>query len=402
MTFAALVLLDFTLLFHPGNSITAKRETPEKLSNGDDNPIILALVSRYRNPLFLKIIDEIPYQFQERNFLIETFLKPGEEKKFTYHLKPTVRGEYAFGQIRIFAHTFIGLVTRRISIQAAGTVPVYPSFLQMRKYHLLAVSNRLEEAGIKKIRKTGMQSEFDQIREYVTGDDYRMINWKATARKAGLMVNQFQEEKAQEIYCMLDLGRNMKMPFDGMTLLDYAVNSSLVISNIALKKNDKAGIATFSDRIHGFIPADRKSMQLNKILELLYKVETGFPESNYELLYTTIRRNVKQRALLILFTNFESVPSMQRQLPLLKKLTRNHLLLTVFFQNTELNKLLIPKVQNLENSYTSIVAEGFIYDRKVIVKELNNHGIHCLLTGPKALNVNLINKYLEFKSRGLI
>ena len=398
----AMFLLDFVLLYLSGGTIAANRTTPEKLSNGDENSVSLSIINQFRFPIHAQIIDEIPVQFQERNFSIICSIQPGEEQNFTYTLKPHYRGEYYFGQIRTFAHSFIGLLFRRVSHPAQCMVKVYPSFLQMRKYNLLAISNRLEEIGIKKIRRIGMQNEFDQVREYVVGDDYRTMNWKATARKAGLMVNQYQDEKAQEVYCLIDMGRVMKMPFEGMTLLDYAINASLVISNIALNKYDKAGVIPFSNKLNNYIPADRRNTQLNKILELLYNLETDFLEPNYELLYMTIRRKVRQRALLILFTNFESLPSMQRHMPLLKKLARNHLLLTVFFQNTELNKLLTPKEHNLENVYTSITAEGFIYDKKIIVKELNNYGIHCLLTEPKGLSVNVINKYLEFKSRGMI
>lgn len=402
LIFLACVFLDFFLLYLSKGTIDAGRTVPDKLSNGDDNPITLHLQNKFQIPVKVKVIDEIPPQFQVRDFALNYHLKAGEGQIFSYTLKPTFRGEYHFGQIRIFVQSFLGIISKRISYPVQCMVPVYPSFLQMRKYNLLAVSNRLEEIGIKKIRKVGMQNEFDQVREYVVGDDYRTMNWKATARKGGLMVNQYQDEKAQEVYCLIDMGRVMKMPFEGMTLLDYAINASLVISNIAINKQDKAGVIPFSNKINNYIPADRKNTQLNKILELLYNLETDFLEPDYELLYMAIRRNVKQRALLILFTNFESLPSMQRHLPLLKRLARNHLLLTVFFQNTELNQMLLPKNHSLENVYSSIVAEGFIYDKKVIVKELNNYGIHSLLTEPKGLSVNVINKYLEFKSLGLI
>lgn len=402
LIFLAFVFFDFLLLYISKGTIDATRSTPEKLSNSDINLIELLVKNRYRIQINVRIIDEIPFQLQERNFLITSVLKAGEEKMFQYSVKPVTRGEYHFGQIRIFVNSFIKLVVRRVSHNSQAMVPVYPSFLQMRKYNLLAVSNRLEEIGIKKIRRIGMQNEFDQVRDYVPGDDYRTMNWKATARKGTLMVNQYQDEKAQEVYCLIDMGRVMKMPFEGMTLLDYAINSSLVISNIALNKHDKAGVIPFGNTLKGYVPAERRNTQLNKILELLYNLETSFPEPNYELLYLTIRRIVKQRALLILFTNFESLPSMQRHLPLLKKIARNHLLLTVFFQNTELNSLITPSEHSLEDVYKSIVAEGFIYDKKLIVKELNNAGIHGLLTEPKNLNVNIINKYLEFKALGMI
>ncbi|NJK96482.1 MAG: DUF58 domain-containing protein [Bacteroidales bacterium] len=402
LAFLVILVIDFILLYFTGGQIISNRETPEKLSNGDVNDVSLTITNTFKFPVEIEIIDELPVQFQARDFSIRCHCNPGEEKNFKYTLKPLQRGEYHFGLIRVFTGTFFGMFIRRFSSERQAMVKVYPSFLQMRKYELLAVSNRLEEIGIKKIRKIGIQNEFDQVRDYVTGDDYRTMNWKATARKGNLMVNQYQDEKSQEVYCLIDMGRVMKMPFEGLTLLDYAINASLVISNIALNKHDKAGIVPFSNRTETMLQADRRHTQMNKILELLYNLETNFLEPNYELLYTLVRRNIKQRSLLVLFTNFESLPSMQRILPMLKKLARNHLLLTVFFQNTELNKLLLPQEHKLENVYNSIVAEGFIFDKKLIVKELQKNGIQALLTEPRNLNVNVINKYLEFKSIGLI
>ena len=134
---------------------------------------------------------------------------------------------------------------------------------------LLAVSNRLQEAGVKRIRRLGHSMEFEQIKEYVRGDDYRTINWKATARKDGLMVNNYTDERSQQIYCLINKGRVMKMPFAGMTLLDYAINASLVLSNVALVKQDKAGLITFAENLDTFILADKKPTQMNLLLETL-------------------------------------------------------------------------------------------------------------------------------------
>jgi uncharacterized protein (DUF58 family) len=244
--------------------------------------------------------------------------------------------------------------------------------------------------------------EFEQIKEYVQGDDVRTINWKATARKGNFMVNQFQDEKSQQVYCLIDKGRNMKMPFEGMTLLDYAINASLVISSIALKKDDKAGLITFSNKIASFLPAEKKQGQINKILQILYKEKTAYLESDSEMLYANIRNRINQRSLLILFTNFETLSSMKRQLPHFRKLAADHLLVVVFFENTELKFLLEKRAGNTEEVYLKTIAEKFEFEKKLIVKELQKYGIHSIFTAPQNLTVNTINKYLEIKARNLI
>jgi uncharacterized protein (DUF58 family) len=272
----------------------------------------------------------------------------------------------------------------------------------MKKYELMAFSNKLNEAGIKKVRKLGHTTEFEQIKNYVSGDDYRSINWKASARTGQLMVNQFTDEKAQNVYFLLDKSRTMKMPFNGMTLLDYAINTTLVISNICLHKQDKAGLVTFAEKINQTLPADNKMIQMNFIMEALYHQQTKFLEADYERLYVFVKRKITQRSLLILFTNFESLSSLRRQMPSLKKLVHHHLVLVIFFENTELQSIIHTPAKTTEEVYIKAIGEHFISEKRQIVKELEQNGMQVVLTTPENLSVNTLNKYLALKARGMI
>ncbi len=350
----------------------------------------------------MTIVDELPVQFQKRDMEATLTIPSGGSRAVSYTVRPVERGEYRFGTINVFARTPLGLVRRRYRSGGDLMAPVYPSYIQMRRYELLAISNRLSQAGIKKIRRVGQTMEFDQIREYVIGDDFRNINWKATARTSELMVNQFQDEKAQQVYSVIDKGRVMKMPFEGMTLLDYAINTSLVISNIALLKGDKAGLATFSEKMGTLLPAERRRSQMQKVLEILYNQRTNFMESSFDLLYATIRRKLTTRSLLFLYTNFETLSSLQRQLPYLRNIARDHLLVVVFFENTELRAMLETMPTDTEGVYLKTIAEKFAFEKRLIVKELQRYGITSILTTPSGLTVSTINKYLELKARRLI
>jgi uncharacterized protein (DUF58 family) len=190
----------------------------------------------------------------------------------------------------------------------------------------------------------------------------------------------------------------MKMPFDGLSLLDYAVNASLVLSNVALLKQDKAGLITISDKKGAVIPAEHRPTQLNKIMEVLYKEKTRYMETSMELLYNTVRNTLKQRSLIVFFTNFESMSALERQLPFLKRIAKFHLLVAVFFENTELKSIATEHATNVEGIYIKTIAEKFVYEKKLIVKELAKHGIQSILTEPKNLTVNTINRYLELKA----
>ncbi|WP_299820848.1 DUF58 domain-containing protein [uncultured Pontibacter sp.] len=397
-----LTLLDLFQLYRSKEGVHASRSMQEKLSNGSDNDIYLYLENKYNFAVDAEVIDELPFQFQRRDTVFKAHIPAGRTHIIHYTVIPTKRGSYNFGAINVFAMGKLQLVKRRYKFAHDQEVPVYPSFIQMRQYELMAISNRLHEIGVKKVRRIGHSSEFEQIRPYVAGDDQRTINWKASARKADLMVNSYQDEKSQQIFCLIDKGRVMQMPFQGLTLLDYAINASLVISNIALKKHDKAGLITFSDNISNMLPAQRKADQIRHIMELLYNQKTKYQETDYERLYATIRHKIKQRSLLLLFTNFETLNGAQRQLPYLRAIAKHHLLVVIFFENTELHAELHKRATNTEEVYTKAIAQKFDYDKRQIVKQLQQHGIHAILTPPKDLTVNTINKYLELKARGLI
>jgi uncharacterized protein (DUF58 family) len=401
--FAFMVLLDYAILFLRKKGIKVQRQVPERFSNGDINKVQLQVMNRYPFRISLKIIDEIPIQFQKRDFLLKADLNTGERQSLVYDLRPVERGEYIFNNTNVYVKSPLQLIIRRFTEGEEQMVKVLPSYLSLRQFELLAYSNNLSDMGSRKIRKIGHSLEFEQIKEYVTGDDIRSINWKATARRGGdLMVNNYTDERSQQVYCIIDKGRVMKMPFEGMTLLDYAINATLVLSKVALIKQDRAGLLTFAENIGNFLPADRKAAQMGSILETLYNQQTKFLESNFEKVYALVRTRITQRSLVILFTNFESLSGLQRQLPYIRSIARNHLVLVVFFENTELRQLTDTPAYNIESLYTKTIAEQFSYEKKLIVKELQQHGIFTILTAPQNLTINTVNKYLELKARQAI
>lgn len=393
------LVVDTLLIYSIKNGVKAERWLPDRFSMGDDNKVILLFQNHYHFPANISVIDELPAQFQERKWLRKLRMETKGKSMLEYKLRPVTRGEYVFHDINVYVQAPLGLVKRRYIFPAQHTVKVYPSFVQMRRYQLLAVSNRLQEAGVKKIRRIGHSLEFEQIKDYVRGDDYRTINWKATARKGNLMVNSFTDERSQQVYCLINKGRVMKMPFDNLTLLDHAINASLVLSNVALIRQDKAGLITFEKEIDTFLPADKKPTQMNLILESLYRQQTTFLEPDFEKLFSVIRNRITNRSLLILFTNFESLESLNRALPAFKRMAHYHLLLLVFFENSELKSITSKQATTLEGIYIKTIAEKFAYEKRQMVKELHKNGIMSILTTPANLTVNTINRYLELKTR---
>ena len=399
---SALTVIDILTLFLARNAITIERTLPERLSNGDQNRIKLEVESKYNFPAHISIIEELPYQFQKRDFSFNLILKPERKRKtIEYQLTPKKRGEYLFGRINLYVSTPLKLATRKYILGEEKELKCFPSFLKLNSFAVNSFTDS-NTFGTKKVRRIGHSLEFEQIKEYVAGDDIRTLNWKATAKRNQLMVNQYIDERSQPIYSIIDKGRTMQMHFDGVSLLDYAINATLAISNAALRKQDKAGMMTFSGKVEDMIVAEQRNSQMRLISEALYNVSTNFSESDFSQLYNVIKRRITHRSLLILYTNFDTMDGLNRQLPYLRAIAKNHLLLVVFFKNTELNQLLERTPKNIQEVYDTIIAEKFMYDKKQIVSELRKYGIQSVLTKPKNLTDQTINKYLELKSRGLV
>ncbi len=397
-----LLAVDIFLLFGKKSALLARRTLPEKLSNGDQNEILVSVKNNYPIPISVRIIDEIPFQFQKRDFLLSRQMKSGEDVVFQYPLVPKARGTYHFGKLNVFVRSRLLFISRRFIFQEGESLPCYPSFIHLRKYELMALQNEFMMGGLKKIRKLGHTMEFEQIKDYVSGDDIRTINWKATAKRNQLMVNQFQDEKSQRIFLIIDKGRTMQMPFRGLSLLDYSVNAVMALSHIILKKSDRAGLMTFSKQTENKVAADNRSGQLRKISEALYRIQTDFFESDFSRLYQDVRFTVGQRSLILLFTNFETLDAVTRQMKYLRGIAKNHLLVVVFFRNSELHDLIQANPENMKEVYDQIIAEKLEFEKKLIIQELRKYGIHSIYTLPENLNIEVINKYLEVKARGLL
>lgn len=392
--------LDFLRLFRVRDGIRASRHTWAKWSNGDENPVGVRLRSRYPIPVEVQVLDELPEQLQERALDLRGRIAPQGTTQLDYMVRPNTRGVYGYGAINVLVRTSLGLAMRRYRLEQGREIAVYPSYVHLRQYELMALADPYSAAGMRKLRRVAQRSEFEHIREYVRGDDRRSVNWKAVARRGKLMVNHYQDEKAQQIISLIDTGRTMKMPFGGLTLLDRAINATLALSDIALKKDDKVGLVTYSNRVHTLLPPSRRSDRLQHVMDLLYALRTDFAETDVEGLYAAVRRSLPRRSLLLVYTNYESLQAMRRQLPYLRMLARTHLVVVVIFRNTELDELLDGPDRNTLDVYTKTITRKFIMEKELIAKELARYGILSVLTAPEHLSVSVLNKYLEIKARG--
>jgi len=388
------------LLVLVGSKPYFNRTFNERLYLGDENTVAIELKTKDKLYWNYELNEGFPDFKQDRTTTFEGSFSSKKPIQLKYQLKPNKRGLYNFNATYLFLTSFIKLVERRFIYEDIESFQVYPSVIQMKKFELLVFQQQKTSSGIKQIRRIGNATEFEQIKNYVPGDELKTINWKATSRRNELMVNQYQDEKSQPVYCIIDKSRTMQLEFNNLTLLDHSINSTLVFANICLLKGDKFGMLTFSDKIGTQLPADKSSTQLKKVMDNLYNQKTKFKDANFELLQSIVRQKIKTRSLIIMYANFENEFAMRSALPYLLQINKKHLLVIVFFQNSDLKSLAYTENYSKAELYTSVVAERMITMKARMAREMKQMGIQTILTNPEELSTNVINKYLELKAKG--
>ncbi|MFB0946774.1 MAG: hypothetical protein ACI9V1_001032 [Spirosomataceae bacterium] len=396
-------IIEGIILFWKEEIVKFERVLPAKLSNGDDNKIWFTVQNKSANDLNARLLEDFPEQLQLHNWEKRFSLQPNKQHRLSYTIHPTERGEYNWRNSQLFLETNrFKLVTRRCVFPTDEIIPCYPSFEQFKELRISALVNSNNEANSTMIRKIGQSLEFEQIKNYVGGDDFRHINWKASAKQGKLMLNQYQEERSQDIYSVIDLGRNMQQPFNGQTLLDYSINASLALTKTVLSLKDKVGLITYSADECTVLPPRSDVNQFKKVNEKLYSISSDFQESGMEKLYRFVRYRVRQRGLFVIFSNFDTIQSLHRNLPYLRAIAKYHLVLLVIFENSELESYAEETATDVKEIYDKTMAKHLLFQKRLIAKEISKFGMQSLVTKPEMLNSDLINKYLNIKRRQML
>jgi len=396
----AVTLGDVALLYASRRGMTATRSCNERMSLGDDNPVEINLTSHYSIPVRVDVIDEVPHVAERHGETLHCRLDRNDSAVLHYNLRPLQRGQCDYGRVLAFVRSPLGIAERRCASPEQRIIHVYPSYRRLDHLELMAISN-LTLLGSKRVRRIGNNTDFEQIKPYVQGDDYRTINWKATARSAQLMVNVYQQERDQALYCLIDCGRTMHDRYQGLTLVDHAVNASLALAYVAIHRDDRAGLVSFDKEIHTLITPSSRMTHMSSIVEALYNIDASSADSDYETLVLTLNQRITHRALMVLFTNFTSRPSLERQLPYLQQLSRHHRLLVVIYDDPDVQEYLATPATNLREHYGRIVARRDMSERKHLCNLLAQHGIQSIHTTPAQLTVDVLNRYIEVRHGGV-
>lgn len=394
-----LLLVDFSLTPGP-NSFEIRRVMEKKLSLAVWNRIDIVVVNPVPYKLKAMIRDGVPDSFGIDNELLSFEMSGKEEKVVSYRVKPIKRGEYRFPDLHLRLNGVLGLCIRTKTLPIADTVRVYPNLKDLRNNHLLMVQKRKLLTGFQKIRQLGVGTEFESIREYAEGDDYRHINWSVTAREGKLYVNRYEPERNQYVYILMDTSRVMSEEIGGITRLDYAVNSGFIVAETALNHGDNIGLMAFDSEIRRLVKPGKGTMHFRRLAESLYNIEITETSADYEKAFSMLQRTQNRRSLILLFTDPYNLEHAQEITAAWRNYAPRHKVIVLSIKNPVLEAEAAKRIRQKEDVFTKSAAIKLLDDRKRTFSILEMSGISALESDPDAFTINAVNRYIALKSQG--
>jgi uncharacterized protein (DUF58 family) len=399
-----LVITDLVLSPRP-DQLEAERIVEPKLSLGAPNLVVIALRNNSARPVRFDLRDEYPYQFPVDETILRGTVPPLSASEVRYHVRPLARGDYAFGAINLRYRSTLGMFRRQVrrdSSPETTAIRVYPNVLDVRKYDLLARKGMLMEIGLRNVRANGTGTEFERLRDYTPDDEFRRINWKATARRQRPIAVEYETERAQHVVFVLDTGRLMRPPVADLAKLDYAINAALLASYVATLRGDEVGLLTFADEVGVYLAPSKGRGQFYTMLELLYNVRSEPVEADYARALAYLGLKNKRRSLVVIFTDLVTLDAAQPLIAYTARLGVHHLPLVVTIQDPNITGLAAQPVETANAVFERAVAERMIDERQVILDTLHRAGVLTLDVEADKLSIAVINKYLELKSRNML
>ena len=398
---AAVAMLD--LLISPGpEGVELRRVISEVLSVAASNPATMQVRNRSSFPLALTIHDDAgPYCVV--GGLPQTLrLGAGEESEVHYTVTPSRRGASEMPEVHLRFPTRLGLWTRQQVRPLKTPLRIYPDVRAVYRYELLARRNRLGEMGVRIMRMPGQGREFERLREYRHGDEIRRVDWKATSRHRQLISREFNVERNQSLVIMVDCGRFMRNEAGGVSFLDLALNSAIMLSHIALGQGDNVSMLAFSEKIERYVRPVRGKPGIQQILRSAYDLQASTAVSDYSLAFEYLTRVQRKRALVVLITFVTDELQWRVIGECLRRRSLPYLPLCVLLQDSGLRLMADEIPESDLGAYRTAAAAEILSGQAREAALLRESGVLLIDTPPELLTERLINGYLGAKSRNLM
>ncbi|MCF2146388.1 DUF58 domain-containing protein [Desmonostoc muscorum LEGE 12446] len=378
------------------------RELPSRLSIGRDNQVVLKVTSQNTNAQ-IQIRDYYPTGFGVSAPARSATIPSNSTQELTYTVNPTQRGEFPWGNIQVRQLGLWGLAWDDWQILQSLPVKVYPDLIGLRS---LTIRLTLQSSGaMRQARRTGIGTEFAELRNYRTGDDLRFIDWKATARRVGAygnsppLVRVLEPEQEQTLLILLDRGRLMTAKVQGLQRFDWGLNATLSLALAGLHRGDRVGVGVFDRQMHTWIPPERGQLHLSQLIDKLTPIQPALFESDYLGAVTNVVQRQTRRALVVVITDLVDVTASMELLAALSKLAPRYLPFCVTLRDPQVDRLAHTFTENVTGAYVRAVALDLLAQRQVAFAQLKQKGVLVLDAPANQIADELVERYLQLKAR---
>jgi len=382
--------------------LTASREWRAPAAFGTESRVALVVRNAGRRGVHARLVDDAPQSFRAAIPDIEIFTAPGREGRIEYPILPKERGDARFGRVYVRCQSVLRIAERWSTADLSQKVRVYPNLEQAKQAALYLIRSRQVQMERRLKRQRGRGREFESLREFRAGDEYRDICWTATARRGFPITRIYQVERAQTVWIVLDAGRLLRARVDGPSKLDYAVNAGLSLAHVALLSGDTVGLLAYGRRIQQRIPPGRGAAHLRMMVESLSLVHSEWNEADHLRAAETFLTSQKRRSLVVWLTDLAETPATPEVIEGAIQLSSRHLVLFGVISQPELNALGRKEPSNVAEMYEHAAAIEMIHRRELLLRRLRQQGVMALEISPGGLATEIVNRYLDIKERSLL
>jgi uncharacterized protein (DUF58 family) len=381
-------------------SVTRAWNAPAALSV--PGKISLTLQNRSGTALRAALVDNVPLQLRLEVPELELTLPPHGVASASYGTLPEKRGEALLGCVYVRYQSLFRVAERWAVAELRQKVCVYPNLEEARQHSIYLIRSRQIELEKRYARTRGLGREFESLREYCDGDEFRSICWSASARRGKLISRVYQIERSQTIWLVLDSGRLMRTKISRLSKLDYAVNAALSLGQVALGSGDRVGLLAYGRSVRHRVPPNRGTLHLRKIIEQLALVQGESGESDHLQAAGVLLSIQTRRSLIVWITDLAETAMTPEVIEAASRILSRHFVIFVVIGQPDLSELAAKEPASVPQMHLMAAAQEMMHRREGLLARLRHKGALAVEIDSAGASAAVVNSYLEVKQRNLV
>jgi uncharacterized protein (DUF58 family) len=391
-------LADLAQLPNP-SQLTVRRSWRSAVALSIPSDIDLTLINSSDKTMRATMVDTVPVELRNEPPALMVKGAARSEATARYRICPAQRGDVKLGDCYVRYQSVLRIAERWVRASVSQTVRIYPNLEDAKRHSIVLLRSRQIAAERRRSRMRGIGREFESLREYQQGDEYRDICWTAAARRGKLVTRVYQIERSQTVWIVIDSGRLMRARVGGFSKLDHAVNSALSLAQVALYSGDRVGLVAYGRAIRQQLPAAKGSAHLRQLIEQLALVHEEVSEADHLHMAGRLLTDQRQRSLIVWLTDLAETAMTPEVIEAAAMMMPKHLVLFVVIGQPDLGELAAKKPQSETEMYQVAAAQEMVHRRELLLARLRERGALALEVNSGAISLALVNSYLQIKER---